>query len=86
MPEKYIKIYQQNTLQLNLQHGLCFYLNLVDQKGYSVSILDCLAENLSIEEAYSRIIDLNPKNNMLCSLWTECKRWHHKYEWRNRVI
>ncbi len=30
-------------------------------KGYSVSILDCLAENLSIEEAYSRIIDLNPK-------------------------
>jgi len=30
-------------------------------KGFSVSILDCLAENLSIEEIYLRIIEIKPR-------------------------
>ena len=30
-------------------------------KGYKVSILDCLAENLNDEEAYQRIKEINPR-------------------------
>ena len=30
-------------------------------KGGKVAIIDCLAENLSLEEAYKRIIKINPK-------------------------
>jgi len=30
-------------------------------KGYSVAILDCLAENLAAEESYKRIIEINPR-------------------------
>ena len=30
-------------------------------KNFSVSILDCLAENLTAEESYERIVKINPR-------------------------
>ena len=33
-------------------------------KGFSVAILDCLAENLSADDSYKRIIEINPR--MIC--------------------
>ena len=63
-PNSAKKVYQDLSNKLSAIETPTWSLLLAEScrsKGGNVAILDCLAENLSIEEAYSRIIDLNPK-------------------------
>ena len=63
-PNNARKIYQNLSTKYSAIEPPTWALLLAQScrsKGYSVSILDCLAENLSTEDAYVRILELNPK-------------------------
>ena len=63
-PNSAQKIYQELSNKLSAVETPTWSLLLAEScrsKGGKVAILDCLAENLSHEDAYNKIIKLNPK-------------------------
>ena len=63
-PNSAKKIYQELSNKLSAVETPTWSLLLAEScrsKGGKVAILDCLAENLSHEDAYNKIIKLNPK-------------------------
>ena len=63
-PNSAQKIYQELSNKLSAVETPTWSLLLAEScrsKGGKVAILDCLAENLSHEDAYNKIIELNPK-------------------------
>tara|TARA_A100001015_G_scaffold321242_1_gene450978 strand:- start:5717 stop:7258 length:1542 start_codon:yes stop_codon:yes gene_type:complete len=63
-PNSAEKVYQGLSKKLSAIETPTWSLLLAEScrsKGGNVAILDCLAENLSLKEAYSRILEIDPK-------------------------
>ena len=63
-PNSAKKVYQELSNNLSAIETPTWSLLLAEScrsKGGKVAILDCLAENLTLEQSYERIIKLDPK-------------------------